>query len=172
VLLLNATYEPLRIVSWQKAMILWFQEKAEIVVTHERLIRSFRSQYNAPAVLRMKNYIKPRSHRSVRLSRDNIFLRDKHTCQYCAKKLATRDLTLDHVMPVSRGGGKSWENLVAACHTCNRVKASRTPNEAGMPLLNEPTKLKWSPTFDIQVKFEKVDSLWEPYLDSLMAVGF
>jgi 5-methylcytosine-specific restriction endonuclease McrA len=153
-------------------MILWFQEKAEIVVTHERLIRSVRSHHNAPAVLRMKNYIKPRSHRSVRLSRDNIFIRDKHTCQYCCKKFATRDLTLDHVMPISRGGGKSWENLVAACHLCNRVKASRTPSEAGMPLLNEPTKLKWSPTFDIQVKFEKVDSLWMPYLESLKVIGF
>ncbi len=153
-------------------MILWFQEKAEIVVTHERLIRSVRNHYNAPAVLRMKSYIKPRSHRSVRLSRDNIFLRDEYTCQYCCKKFPTRELTLDHVMPISRGGGKTWENLVTACHKCNRVKASRTPKEAGMPLLNEPITLKWSPTFDVQVRFENIDDLWAPYLESLVAVGF
>lgn len=152
-------------------MILWFQQKAEIVVTHERFIRSVRHQYRAPAVLRMKDYIKPRSHRTVRLSRDNIFLRDKHMCQYCAKKFPVRELTLDHVMPVSRGGGKSWENLVTACHTCNRVKASRTPVEAGMPLLTEPIKMKWSPAFDVQVKFDSVDQLWEPYLRILPLVS-
>ncbi len=153
-------------------MILWFQQKAEIVVTNEQIIRSVRTQYNAPAVLRMKNYIKPRSHRSVRLSRDNIFIRDKHTCQYCAKKLPNRELTLDHVMPISRGGGKSWENLVAACHPCNRVKASRTPNEAGMPLLTEPIKMKWSPSFDVQIRFEKADLLWEPYLGAMAVANF
>ena len=153
-------------------MILWFQQKAEIVVTHDCLIRSVRAQYNAPAVLRMKAYIKPRAHRSVRLSRDNIFIRDKHMCQYCSKKLPVRELTLDHVMPVSRGGGKTWENLVAACHTCNRVKASRTPKEAGMPLLNVPEKLKWSPTFDVQLKFENVDELWQPFLEAVAVSGF
>lgn len=171
--MLNATYEPLRIVSWQKALILWFQEKVDVIVAHdERYIRSVQTQVPAPAVVKMKRYIKPRTHRGVRLSRDNIFLRDDQTCQYCAKKFPIKELTLDHVHPVSRGGGKSWENLTTACHPCNRKKGNRTPSEAHMPLLSKPLKLAWSPTFDVQVKTESVDELWTPYLSMLSMASF
>jgi len=169
---LNATYEPLRIVSWQKAMILWFQQKVEVIVTHDSCIRTVRTEVRAPAVVRMKKYIKPRPQRGVRLSRDNIFLRDQNICQYCTKKFPVKELTLDHIFPVSRGGGKSWENLTTACHPCNRKKGNRTPEEAHMPLQSAPTKLKWSPSFDVQVKTEKVDILWTPYLDMLSIVNF
>jgi 5-methylcytosine-specific restriction endonuclease McrA len=154
-------------------MILWFQEKVDVLVAHdEAKIRSVSSQVAAPAVVKMRRYIKPRQHRAVRLSRDNIFLRDDHTCQYCNKRFPVKELTLDHVMPVSRGGGKSWENLTTACHPCNRKKGNRTPAEAHMPLLSRPTKLAWSPTFDVQVKTEKVDVLWAPYLDMLSVMNF
>lgn len=153
-------------------MCLWFQQKVEVIVTHEIYIRSVSAQVPAPAVLRMKKYIKPRQQKTVRLSRENIFLRDTQTCQYCAKKFPTKELTLDHVMPVSRGGGKSWENLTTACHHCNRRKGNRTPEEAAMPLLHKPERLKWSPTFDVQVKTEKVDRLWMPYLDVVSIINF
>jgi 5-methylcytosine-specific restriction endonuclease McrA len=172
VLLLNATYEPLRIVCWQKAMVLWFQQKAEIVVSHDTYIRSVQSQVRAPAVLRLKQFVKPRPQKGVRLSRENIFLRDQHTCQYCHKKIVAKELTLDHVMPASRGGGKSWENLVAACHRCNHKKGNRTPDEANMPLRTQPVRLKWSPASDIQIKWDTVDVLWSPYLDFLSVVNF
>lgn len=172
VLLLNATYEPLRIVSWQKAMVLWFQEKADILVSHEKVIRSVQTQVRAPAVLRLRIFVKPRPQRGVRLSRENIFLRDQHKCQYCEKKVPVKELTLDHVMPVSRGGGKTWENLVAACHKCNHKKGNRTPDEAQMPLLKRPVRLKWNPQFDIQIKWESVDELWSPYLEALSLVNF
>lgn len=153
-------------------MILWFQHKVEILETHEYKIRSVSSQLQAPAVLKMKKYVKPRIHRGVRLCRENIFLRDHQTCQYCTKKLNIKELTLDHVHPVSRGGGKTWENLVTACHPCNRKKGNRTPDEAKMPLLNRPTKLSWSPAMDIQVKpTENMEPVWMPYLRLLLATG-
>lgn len=164
-LLLNATYEPLRVVSWQKAMILWFQDKVDVLEAHELLIRSVSDQFPAPAVLKMRKYIKPRRQRFVRLSRENIFLRDDYECQYCMKNFSYRELTLDHVMPVSRGGGKTWENLVAACHSCNHKKGNRTPKEANMPLRRRPIPLKWSPAHDLQVKISSADERWTRYLE-------
>lgn len=153
-------------------MILWFQQKVEILETHGHKIRSVSSEVQAPAVLKMKKYVKPRVHRGVRLCRENIFLRDGHSCQYCSKKLALRDLTLDHVFPLSRGGGTSWENLVSACHPCNRKKGNRTPDEARMPLLSRPERMKWSPAMDVQVKpSENVEPVWMPYLRLMLATG-
>lgn len=151
--------------SWQKAFLLWFQEKAEIIVTYQASANSASESFAIPAVLKMRFYVKPRSKQTVRLSRDNIFLRDKYTCQYCTKHFATKELTLDHVFPASRGGGKSWENLVTACHKCNHKKGSRTPEEAKMPLLNEPFRLKWTPSMDVHLKKDHVDDLWVPYLE-------
>ena len=164
VLLLNATYEPLQVVSWQKAMILWFQEKVDVLESHEVLIRSFRKDYSAPAVLRLRYYIKPKQFRRVRLSRENIFIRDNYECQYCGDEFPYKDLTLDHVMPVSRGGPKSWKNLVTACHKCNHKKGNRTPREAGMPLLSKPVPLKWTPQFDMKSRIKYNEDIWSPYL--------
>lgn len=164
VLLLNATYEPLQVVTWQKAMVLWIQEKVDILESHDRKIRSVKEHYSVPAVLRLRYYIQPKRFRRVRLSRENIFLRDEYTCQYCNKEFAYKDLTLDHVMPVSRGGPKSWKNLVAACHKCNHKKGNRTPREAGMPLLSKPVPLKWTPQFDVKARIKTSEELWSPYL--------
>jgi 5-methylcytosine-specific restriction endonuclease McrA len=164
VLLLNATYEPLQVVTWQRAMILWFQEKVDILESHTVYIRSVRQNYSAPAVLRLRYYIKPRRYRRVRLCRENIFLRDSYQCQYCAQTFPYKDLTLDHVMPVSRGGPKSWQNLVTACHKCNHKKGSQTPEEAHMPLLNPPKPLKWTPQLDMKVKIQQTEEAWSPYL--------
>ena len=165
VLLLNATYEPLQVVTWQKAMILWFQQKVDILETHQVLIRSFRKDYSAPAVLRLRYYIKPRQFRRVRLSRENIFIRDNHQCQYCGQLFVGKDLTLDHVLPVSRGGPKSWKNLVSACHKCNHKKGNRTPDEAKMPLLKAPEPLKWTPQLEMRAKIKFNDEIWSPYLN-------
>lgn len=172
VLVLNATYEPIRIVSWQKAFLLWFQDKADIVVSHEAWANSASESFAIPAVLKMRAYIKPRTRQTVRLSRDNIFLRDQHTCQYCCKKFPVKELTLDHVFPVSRGGGKTWENLTTACHKCNHKKGNRTPEEAAMPLLTAPVKLKWMPSLDVHIKRDNVDELWIPYLDMFRSASF
>ena len=145
-------------------MILWFQQKVDIVETHETIIRSVSQEIPAPAVLKLRKYIRPRTNKKVQLSRENIFIRDNYCCQYCEKKLPYRDLTLDHVFPVSRGGGKSWESLVAACRECNNKKGNRTPKEANMKLLKKPVPMKWKPIFEVQIRLKDVDELWSPYI--------
>lgn len=145
-------------------MILWFQEKVDVLESHEVLVHSVRRDFSVPAVLRLRYYIKPKQFRRVRLSRENIFLRDNYTCQYCHDTFPYKELTLDHVMPVSRGGPKSWKNLVTACHKCNHKKGSRTPREANMPLLNKPVPLKWTPQFDVKSRIKEKEEVWFPYL--------
>lgn len=145
-------------------MILWFQDKVDILESHTVYIRSVSRNFSAPAVLRLRYYIKPRRFRRVRLSRENIFLRDSYQCQYCAETFAYKDLTLDHVMPVSRGGPKSWQNLVTACHKCNHKKGNRTPSEAQMPLLCKPAPLKWTPQLDMKARIQYSEEAWSAYL--------
>lgn len=106
----------------------------------------------------------PRS--TVRLTRRNIFLRDAHTCQYCAKQLPTRDLNLDHVHPRSRGGPMTWENVVCSCRVCNLRKGGRTPPEAGMRLLRRPVRPRWSPVLALAFAPGR-PAEWEPFLASL-----
>lgn len=106
----------------------------------------------------------PRS--TVRLTRRNIFLRDAHTCQYCAKQLPTRDLNLDHVHPRSRGGPMTWENVVCSCRACNLRKGGRTPPEAGMRLLRRPVRPRWSPVLALAFAPGR-PAEWEPFLASL-----
>lgn len=147
-------------------MILWFQEKVDILESHEMMIRSVSSYFRAPAVLKLRRYIQPKRYRRVRLSRENIFLRDEYKCQYCGDEFTYRELTLDHVMPVSRGGPKSWKNLVAACHKCNHKKGNRTPREANMKLLKKPVPLRWTPSFDVKARIKGGDELWSPYMEA------
>ncbi len=138
VLVLNQSYEPITVCSAKKAFILLFLMKAEIVARREdHLIRTIKDIYPYPSVIRLANYIRL-PYKKVELSRKNILRRDSHQCQYCGTKSA--DLTIDHVIPRSRGGSDTWENLVTACTKCNNKKGNRTPDEAKMPLLNLPTK--------------------------------
>jgi 5-methylcytosine-specific restriction endonuclease McrA len=102
--------------------------------------------------------------REVRLSRKNIFERDQSTCQYCGKRYSKSDFTIDHVMPRSRGGRDTWENLVLACVKCNVKKGNRTPMEAHMPLLREPGKPKWLPKFGTALPRESIES-WQRFVD-------
>ncbi|MEZ4223449.1 MAG: HNH endonuclease [Polyangiaceae bacterium] len=116
-----------------------------------------------PRVLHLQRYDRvPRS--VVRLTRRNVMLRDEHTCQYCTRRLPIRELNLDHVLPRSRGGGDSWENLVTSCRSCNLRKGRRTPDEAGMRLLRRPRKPHWSTTAQILLTEKRPYSEWEPFL--------
>jgi 5-methylcytosine-specific restriction endonuclease McrA len=138
-LLLNATYEPLKIVHWQKAITLWCQGKVEIVDVYEREIHGVSITFKLPSVIRLLRYIKiKRRFDYVPFSRANIYARDDHRCQYCGDGFPTSDLTFDHVVPVAQGGRKDWENIVTCCVTCNRKKGGRTPAEAAMHLLRTP----------------------------------
>lgn len=103
--------------------------------------------------------------KEVRFSRRNIFERDKNTCQYCAKRLPKADLTIDHVIPQSKGGRDSWQNLVLACVRCNVFKANRTPEQAGMPLIRKPVKPAWLPTLGTRLPSVEKSS-WQRFIDA------
>lgn len=103
----------------------------------------------------------------MRFSRENIYLRDDHSCQYCYKWYPAKELTLDHVIPVSKGGPKSWLNVVTACRACNQKKRNRTPEQAEMPLLKPPVVPRWLPVNDIQITFDGVPQSWLVYLGQI-----
>lgn len=164
-LLLNATYEPLKVVSWKKALILLFQGKVEVLEEYTREIHSITISVKLPSVVRLLYKIQAgHHHRQVKFSRVNIFARDKHSCQYCAKKCRTEELTFDHVVPIAKGGKKTWENIVTACVRCNHIKSGRTPEEAGMKLIKRPHRPKWSPSLTITIGIKHTPENWRDYL--------
>ena len=133
VLVLNQDYQPLSICSVQRSMKLIFLEKAELLHDDpKKELRTIRESFQFPSVIRLRSYIRV-PYNKVVLSRRNIMRRDNFTCMYCGSK---NDLTIDHVLPKSRGGKDVWENLTTACEKCNVKKGSRTPQEAGMPISN------------------------------------
>lgn len=162
-LMLNASYEPMRVVSWQKALVLWFQDKVDIVEYHTAFAKSVQKSFQLPSIVKLRAYIRPRNH-AVRFSRENVYIRDDYTCQYCGDRLHPKQLTLDHVVPASKQGKKSWTNVVAACRHCNQRKADRTPDEASMPLLSQPRLPNWLPVVDFDFNPRQVPSAWLPYI--------
>lgn len=126
-------------------------------------IRSVNFEVCVPRVLRLLYYDRLPKQR-VRLNRRNIFARDANTCQYCGKRFATSELSLDHVLPSCRGGGTSWENLVCACVKCNVRKGGRTPKEAGMKLIKKPIRPARSPLLTVKLGNPKYAS-WKTFLD-------
>lgn len=163
VLLLSASFEPIRIISWQNAVSLWFLGKVEVVEEYDHDIRSVTLAIRAPAVVRLLRYFRA-GRKSPPLSRANLLARDNFTCQYCSKELTPREATLDHVLPRSRGGKTTWENIVCACAPCNRKKGGRTPKEARMALNKKPIKPDWLPVLHIKLH-GKVPNSWRAFLD-------
>lgn len=163
-LVLNSSYQPIKLVSWQKALILYFQGKVEILEFHTHAARTASTSFRLPSVMRLKRYVTPRKTSRLKFSRENIYLRDNFTCQYCARQLAPKDLTLDHVVPASKFGRKDWTNMVTACRPCNHRKANRTPLGAGMPLLREPKIPTWLPSAKPNFEMENMPDEWRPYL--------
>ena len=138
-LLLNASYEPLRVITWQKAVVLLVKDKVEVLASYDRTIRGVRVTLDMPSVLRLLNRVRlARRTHQVPFSRSNIYLRDKYQCQYCSRRFQSSALTFDHVIPVSQGGRKVWENIVTCCIDCNRRKGGKTPRQAGLPLMRPP----------------------------------
>lgn len=116
-----------------------------------------------PRVLHLLRYERSPSH-NVRLTRKNLMLRDQHQCQYCGACPALRELNIDHVLPRSRGGADSWENLVISCRSCNLRKGRRTPDEAGMHLLRRPQRPRWSMSAQIVMAMREPFEEWQPFL--------
>lgn len=164
-LVLNASYEPLHVVTWQRAIQLLFQGKVEVVEESEHEVRTVRLTIKVPAVLRLLSYVPlTRKKQIVRFSRANIFLRDHHRCQYCGCKYNKNQLTLDHVVPIVQGGRKSWENIVTACKPCNQRKGGRTPAQAGMQLVGKPRQPAWLPSATLQFGVSRTPERWKIYL--------
>ncbi len=127
-------------------------------------VRTVHTEIQVPRIIRLLSYERmPRQ--TVKFNRRNIFARDHNLCQYCGKRFSTSDLSLDHVIPRSQGGGATWENIVCACLSCNIKKGGRTPKQACMKLIRKPEKPKRSPLLSQKLTQEKYQS-WKSFLDS------
>ena len=166
-LVLNSSFEPLKVVSWERAITLWFQGKAEIIEEHDTVIRSVSFTMKMPSVVRLLYFVRLKRRPVVQFTRANIYARDEFTCQYCPPGTPQMDpskLTFDHVVPASQGGRRGWENVVTACGPCNRKKANRTPEEAGMPLRRKPVRpLVLAPTMKLSFGY-RTPASWQDYL--------
>lgn len=160
-LLLNATYEPLMVIDWRRAVSLVFLGKSDVLAEHSKVIRSPSQSMRVPSVLRLRERVR-RAKPVVRFSRTNVYARDESRCQYCGEKFSASALTFDHVLPRSRGGQTTWQNIVTACMPCNRIKGDKTPEEAGMPLLKEPVRPKLLPY--VKQITGKTPESWKFYL--------
>ncbi len=143
VLVLNASYEPLNVVSVRRAVVLLLKEKAQVVETAEAMLRSEGLSLPVPTVIRLVAYVRIPYRLHVPVSRRGVLARDSYTCQYCGAQPSRSHLTVDHVVPRSRGGSKTWENLVTACVPCNRRKGGRLPEEVGMRLISPPARPRY-----------------------------
>jgi len=163
-LLLNQSYEPLQIVGWQRAITLLWQGKVEVLEEHDQEIRSISFSMKIPSVMRMLSMVRLKRRTPVKFTRLNIFTRDAFTCQYCAVKFDTEELTFDHVVPVAQGGRKSWENIATACVSCNSKKEGRTPEQAKMKLLRKPRQPTWTQAITVTIGLRKTPESWADYL--------
>jgi 5-methylcytosine-specific restriction endonuclease McrA len=162
-LLLSQSYEPIKVISWQRAITLLFLGKVEVIEEYVHDVRSVTFVIKIPAVVRLLRAFR-RHHKPVKFSRVNIYARDHYTCQYCGTKLGVAELTYDHVVPRSQGGRTEWTNIVTACHDCNRDKGGRTPKQAGMHLRATPVQPDWVPAVTIRVSLRSVPDAWRDYL--------
>jgi 5-methylcytosine-specific restriction endonuclease McrA len=163
VLVLNASYEPINICAARRALVLVLKGVASAEEESMIAVHSARTHVRLPSVIRLLEYRRiPRQTRA--LSRKNILMRDRYTCQYCHRVLPSADLTLDHVIPRSRAGESAWENLVACCHGCNNRKGSRTPEEAGMKLARQPKPFSLHTSRHLMRMLGKGEAQWRKYL--------
>jgi len=140
VIVLNGGYEFIGLVSWQRAMILLFNGKVEVVKESNRIIRTVSRTFKIPAVIRLIKFIRQIYRREVPFSRKNILVRDSHVCQYCGREFSSGELTIDHIVPKVQHGANDWTNVVACCRSCNIRKGGLTPRQAGMRLIRKPFK--------------------------------
>jgi len=163
VLVLNASYEPINICAARRALVLVLKGVASAEEESQAHVHSPRHAIRVPSVIRLLEYRRI-PHQSRALSRKNILLRDRNTCQYCGEVLPSGELTLDHVIPRSRGGSSTWENLVACCHPCNRRKGNQFATEAGMKLMREPRAFNLHTSRHIMRLMGRSDDKWRKYL--------
>jgi 5-methylcytosine-specific restriction endonuclease McrA len=155
-LVLNASHQPLAVVTARRAVVLVLKDKAEVIVSNGMIFRSERYALEAPSVLRLRYFVKVPYRAQAPLTRRAVFARDGWSCQYCGAAAEN----LDHIVPRSRGGEHSWENVVAACRRCNSKKENRRPEDAGLRLLRRP----FAPADGFRLSLGRLDPEWEPFL--------
>jgi 5-methylcytosine-specific restriction endonuclease McrA len=161
VLVLNANYEPLNVCTTKRAIGMMFSEKATMLENGRGFIRSVNQNFPAPSVIRLGRMIK-RPRPAVKLTKSEVFRRDQYTCQYCGQK--TVELTIDHIIPRSKEGSHTWNNLITACPKCNLSKGGRTAKEANMKLLSVPKIPKASAGY-LFGKYLNKNETWLPYIE-------
>lgn len=157
--MLNSTYEPLNVCSSRRALVLLLKEKAEAIEASAGIVHSERQSFSVPHVIRLRNYVSVPRQARTRISRRAIFARDHYRCQYCG---SDKHLTIDHIVPRSKGGDDSWENVVTSCARCNLKKGDRLPQAVNMTLRRAP-KAPGPFSFVLMYANEMHDS-WKPYL--------
>lgn len=162
VLVLNASYEPLHVVSVRRAVILLLKEKAQLIEAAESYLRSENLAVPTPLVIRLVAFTKIPYRWRLPVSRRGVLARDHYTCQYCGIRPGKTALTVDHVTPRTQGGDKRWENLVTACGPCNRRKGGRRPDEANMRLLSQPVAPRYVALALIETDVR--NEAWDKYL--------
>jgi 5-methylcytosine-specific restriction endonuclease McrA len=167
VLVLNASYEPLNVCSLRRAHVLVWKGKAEILESHDRPLRSACTSFRRPHVIRLVTYVRVPRGVTRRISRRVLFARDGWECMYCGS--GGNRLTLDHVVPRSRGGTSVWENVVTSCAPCNHRKGDRLLEETGMSLRKHPRPP--TPVLFIRLTAEHIPDTWRRYLPSLEAAA-
>lgn len=151
---LDAAWNPIEIIDSHKGFKMCYTGRANMVTEYSQ-------SYPFPAVIVLKNYVRSRF-MSYNCNRKNVIYRDKNICQYCGNKFISSELTMDHVIPKSRGGDKSWKNIVASCKRCNSRKGDKTPQEARMPLIKQPVVPRWS--INILLRGFRVPDEWKDFI--------
>ena len=163
VLVLNATFEPINVTAVRRALVLMLKGVAQAEEHNHKEVHSSSRTMPVPSVIRLISYRHiPQQTRA--LSRKNILLRDRNTCQFCSRHFPASELTLDHVVPRSRGGSSTWENLVACCYACNNGKGDRTPEEAGLKLARRPRPFTLHTSRQLMRLIGRHDEKWRKYL--------
>ncbi len=163
VLVLNQTYEPINVCNARRAIRMMINGKADTVETNGLLVRSEAMEFHLPAVIRLRTYVYVPRRSRIPFSKKNVMRRDENTCQYCGVKGGY--LTVDHVVPRSRGGRSTWENVVCSCRRCNAKKGDRTPEEAGLKLKAHPEKPRSFILHHLSHRFPaSAQHVWEKYL--------
>ncbi|MEM8895042.1 MAG: HNH endonuclease [Bacteroidota bacterium] len=163
VLVLNQDYSPMTVCSVHRAFLLIYLKKAELLNALDgKSLRSITETYPFPSVIKVNRYVNI-PYMSVVLTRQNIFKRDGHECQYCGTH---KDLTLDHLVPRSKGGKSTWNNLVTACRNCNARKGDHSLEKAGMKLKNVPRKPSY--VMFLMDNAGQLQEDWKPYLKSYL----
>ena len=163
-LLLSATFEPIKVISWKKAVLLFFLGKVDVIERYNQMVHSPSVAIPIPAVVKLHRYVK-RFPRKVKFSRQNLYHRDNYTCQYCRKSHPSHQLTYDHVIPRSHGGETNWTNVVTACIRCNLKKGNKMLHQINLKLLCEPSEPSWLPIMTPNLLSGTTPLIWDSYLN-------